>query len=172
MGIKDSLIKASKFVEEKTKQGIDKIKEEKDKFEAKQEEKKLQKLLELDLEKAFLANCLEYKVVTEMDKKAYVKKVDAITDYDKKTLTLYGEVDKLVNSYFVDKQNQKFVIKMIRQKQSISLTVNDIIYTRPVTIIDFNLFNDEKTKQEIIKIVNNSIQITDSKIIKSSIGNE
>jgi len=172
MGIKEKINQAKNYMEEQAKKGLDKAKKLKDEFDAKQTDKKLQKQLESDLEQAFIRQALEYKILTQTEGKVYRRKTYAITDYDKKTLTLYGEVNKLVDSFFVDNQNQKFVIKMIRQKQSIDLQVKDVVYNKTATIIDFEIYNDESTKQEVVKIVNNSIQINDSKIVKSTLGNE
>lgn len=169
--LKEKLKSTSKFLSEKAKQGIDKFVEGKEKIEAKIEQRKNEKQLEKDIMAKFNENAMKYRLITEGDK-ITSKTIYARTDYENRLLTLYSEVSIPSRSYFIDSQNQKFSVKMIRQNQTIELSIGETTYIRPATIIDFDLHSDEKTKEEMVKIINTSINISDSKIVKSNLGNE
>jgi len=134
------------------------------KIEDAQEEKKL----EAEIQKAFYIDSIEYKIVTPGDKPSF-KKIKAKTDYSNRLLTLYGEVKGLMGCYLVDSENQKFNIIMIRQNQHVMITVGGTDYERIVTIIQFDVRSDSKTKEEVRQIIT-SINISNSQISKSDIG--
>ncbi len=153
------------------KDGFEKVKGKasdiKNKIEDSNDAKKLEKAIEIK----FNSEAISYKVIVP-DEKIKMISVYAKTDYSNKQLTLIGEVTGLTNSYFVDSQNQKFVVKLIRQNQTTNITIDNVEYTRKATIIDFELYSDNETKKQVQQIVyDNSIHITDSKINKADIGN-
>lgn len=108
------------------------------------------------------------------DKKEKVRPINARIDYDKKVITIYGDLNQInTNCFFVDKFNQKFNISLIRLDQVIDLTLDSTVFKRKVTVIEFILKNDEDTKRQMQTIINNNqITIENSVIKKSNIGSE
>ncbi len=162
-----SRVKAgTKFIGEKIKKGYEKVKSSID-------EHSEQKELEKRLEELFNSESTKILLVIP-DKKEKVRPINARIDYDKKIITIYGDLNQInTNCFFVDKFNQKFNISLIRLDQVIELTLDSTVFKRKVTVIEFILKNDEDTKRQMQTIINNNqITIENSVIKKSNIGSE
>lgn len=162
-----SRVKAgTKFIGEKIKKGYEKVKSSID-------EHSEQKELEKRLEELFNSESTKISLVIP-DKKEKVRPINARIDYDKKIITIYGDLNQInTNCFFVDKFNQKFNISLIRLDQVIELTLDSTVFKRKVTVIEFILKNDEDTKRQMQTIINNNqITIENSVIKKSNIGSE
>jgi len=162
-----SRVKAgTKFIGEKIEKGYEKVKSSID-------EHSEQKELEKRLEELFNSESTKISLVIP-DKKEKVRPINARIDYDKKVITIYGDLNQInTNCFFVDKFNQKFNISLIRLDQVIELTLDSTVFKRKVTVIEFILKNDEDTKRQMQTIINNNqITIENSVIKKSNIGSE
>lgn len=156
----------TKFIGEQIEKGYEKVKSNIDEhFEQKELEKRLEELFNSESTKISL-------VIP--DKKEKVRPINARIDYDKKVITIYGDLNQLnTNCFFVDKFNQKFNILLIRLDQVIELTLDSTVFKRKVTVIEFILKNDEETKRQMQTIINNNqITIENSVIKKSNIGSK
>lgn len=132
-----------------------------------------QKEIEKRLEELFNSKSTKISLVIP-DKKEKIIPLNARIDYDKKVITIYGDLNHLnTNCFFIDKFNQKYSISLIRLDQVIELTLDSTVYKRKVTAIEFVFKNDEETKRQMQTIINNNqITIENSVINKSSIGSE
>ena len=110
-------------------------------------------------------------MVVPSEKTKFIKLFGQI-NYSEKTLTFYGDIANLnTNVYFIDEANQKFEISLIRLKQSMDITVNNTVYPRNVSVVEYKLSADDETKKQMQTIINNNqINIVDSTITKSNIG--
>lgn len=156
-------VEGASFVADKINKGAEIIKDKIDDVAA---EKELQK----KIEQQFNAMAIKYSAIIPGEK---TKRISVLlqTNYDKKTLSLYGENKAISNNcYFIDSTNQKFTIQLIRQGQTTEITVNGTAYVKPITVFEYAITNDDETKKEMQTIINN-ISITDSTITKSNIGN-
>lgn len=162
-----SRVKAgTKFIGKKIEEGYEKVKSSID-------EHSEQKELEKRLEELFNSESTKISLVIP-DKKEKVRPINARIDYDKKVITIYGDLNQInTNCFFVDKFNQKFNISLIRLDQVIELTLDSTVFKRKVAVIEFILKNDEDTKRQMQTIINNNqITIENSVIKKSNIGSE
>lgn len=164
--IGNSLKAGTKFIGEQIEKGYEKVKSNID-------EHLEQKELEKRLEELFNSESTKISLVLP-DKKEKIRSINARIDYDKKVITIYGDLNQInTNCFFVDKFNQKFNISLIRLDQVIELTLDSTVFKRKVTVIEFILKNDEDTKRQMQTIINNNqITIENSVIKKSNIGSE
>ena len=138
--------------------------------ETKIRENNAEKELNQTLENLFYKQSIELIAVVsnKLDKG---KKIKGVIDYDKKTITFYGDLKWITADYiFIDEHKQTFSIKQIRSNQYVKLNLNSIEYTRPITIVEYLLKSDEKTQSEMKTIVNN-VAVNNSNIFKSNLGN-
>lgn len=164
--IGNSLKAGTKFIGEQIEKGYEKVK-------SNINEHLEQKELEKRLEELFNSESTKISLVLP-DKKEKIRSINARIDYDKKVITIYGDLNQInTNCFFVDKFNQKFNISLIRLDQVIELTLDSTVFKRKVTVIEFILKNDEDTKRQMQTIINNNqITIENSVIKKSNIGSE
>lgn len=164
--IGNSLKAGTKFIGEQIEKGYEKVK-------SNINEHLEQKELEKRLEELFNSESTKISLVLP-DKKEKIRSINARIDYDKKVITIYGDLNQInTNCFFVDKFNQKFNISLIRLDQVIELTLDSTVFKRKVTVIEFILKNDEDTKRQMKTIINNNqITIENSVIKKSNIGSE
>ena len=161
--MKKGIITGVKFVGEKVVQAGDSIKNS-------IEEAKAKKALEEAIVQQFNSKALPFVMVTPGPKEK-CSKVYAQIDYNVKTITLLGKIDTITRDvFFIDQANQKFESNLIRLNQSMDFTVDNVVHSRDVTVIEYRLSADEETKKQMQTIINNSISITDSVINKSDIG--
>lgn len=158
------IVAGAKFVGKKLEEGVDKIKEN-------IEESKAEKALENSIIQQFNSSALKFTMVVPSEKTKFIKLFGQI-NYSEKTLTFYGDIANLnTNVYFIDEANQKFEISLIRLKQSMDITVNNTVYPRNVSVVEYKLSADDETKKQMQTIINNNqINIVDSTITKSNIG--
>ena len=104
----------------------------------------------------FNTSAIEFTMVTP-GKQLKFTKIFAQVDYDKMTLTLLGDVAHLTsNIYFVDETYRKYVIDLIKVKQSMDITIDNVVYPRTTTVIDYSLIDDEETKYRMKNILSNN----------------
>ena len=158
------MVAGAKFVGKKIEEGVDKIKEN-------IEENKAEKALENSIVQQFNSSAIKFTMVVPAEKTKYIKLCGQI-NYSEKSLTFYGDIaDLTTNAYFIDDANQKFEISLIRLKQSMDITVNNTVYPRNVSVVEYKLSDDDETKKQMQTIINNNqINIVDSTITKSNIG--
>lgn len=135
------------------------------------ESAKAEKEQEQSIINVFNASAQKFTMVVPGDKTKYVK-LYAQVNYTEKTLTIYGANKNLnTNVYFVDEVGQKFVVTLLRLHQTVDITLNNVVYPREVSVVEYNLYSDAETKKEMQTIINNhQINIVDSTITKSDIG--
>lgn len=158
------IVFGAKFVGKKIGEAADSVKEN-------IEQAKAEKKLETAIAQQFNLSALKFTMVIPGEKTKFVK-LYAQINYTEKTLTFYGEVANLTpNVYFIDEASQKFEVSLIRLKQSLDITVNNIVYPRTVSVVEYKLTADEETKKQMQTIINNNqINIVDSTITKSNVG--
>lgn len=157
------IVAGAKFVGKKLEEGVDKIKEN-------IEESKAEKALENSIVQQFNSSALKFTMVVPAEKTKFIKLFGQI-NYSEKTLTFYGDIANLTtNVYFIDEANQKFEISLIRLKQSMDITVNNTVYPRNVSVVEYKLSADDETKKQMQTIINNNqINIVDSGSINENI---
>lgn len=159
----DALKKGAKFVGDNINKGVENVRNSIN-------EHQKQKEIEAKLKEKFNIGTVKLILIIP-EKKNKAVSVNSRIDYDKKTISLYGENSDLKPScFFVDKLNQKYVISVIRLSQKIELEVDSIVYKRSITVVEFVLCNDYETKNQMQTIINNQISIENSVINKSDIG--
>lgn len=161
---KKGVVAGAKFVGGKLEKAANSIKSSIDEAKAK-------KALEETIVQQFNSKASSFVMVIPGSKEKYTK-VFARIDYDAKTITLLGKIETITREvYFIDSAKQKFEVKLIRLNQSMDFTVENVVHSRDVTVIEYRLSADEETKKQMQTfITNNSITITDSVINKSDIG--
>lgn len=135
------------------------------------ESAKAEKELEQSIVNIFNASAQKFTMVVPGDKTKYIK-LYAQINYNERTLTIYGDRKNLSsNVYFVDEIGQKFVVTLLRLHQTINITLNNVVYPKDVSVVEYTLYSDAETKKEMQTIINNNqINIIDSTITKSDIG--
>ena len=104
----------------------------------------------------FNLTALPFTMVIPEENQKLVK-LFAQVDSDKKTLTFLGDVAHLTPYvYFVDDAYCKLEINLIRVRQPIDITIDNVVYPRTVTVIEYSMSNDDETKKQMQAIVNNN----------------
>ena len=119
-------------------------------------ETKAEKELRAKLVQQFNSSAHKFTMVLPGEELKLIE-IYAQVNFTVKTLTLFEEVENLTSqAYFIDEENRKFEIRIIRLNQSMDIMMDNIVYPSSVSVIEYNLIDDDETKQQMQSIIDNN----------------
>lgn len=119
-------------------------------------EAKAERELTAEIKQQFNASATKFIMVTPGE---HVKLTDiyAQVDEEEKTLVILEDIPNITNEfYFVDGEYRAYEIRLIKLKQEVDLHINNVICPRTVTLIEYELNDDEETKNQMQAIIYNN----------------
>ena len=119
-------------------------------------EAKAERELTAEIKQQFNSSATKFIMVTPGEP---VKLTDiyAQVDEEEKTLVILEDIPNITNDfYFVDGEYRVYEIRLIKLKQEVDLHINNVICPRTVTLIEYELNDDEETKDQMQAIIYNN----------------